>query len=116
MGAVAHIEKAGYQLAIVQMAQREGLPVRELLADRDKLARALPLGARMEAGHVWFPRDAPWLSVLERELLAFTGGQQAEHDDQVDALAYAVRVAGETTKVRVDLSGWDMTDMIQGGQ
>lgn len=112
-GAVAHIERAGFQLAIIQMAQDAGLPVKELVADRDKLARALPLAARMEAGRVWFKKDAPWLGELERELLAFTGGQQAEHDDQVDALAYAVRVAGETKRVRVDLSGWDMSDMIQ---
>jgi len=83
---VAHIEATGFQLALVQEARRAGLPVKELRADRDKVARSLPLEARMEHGSVWFPRDAAWLPELERELLAFPVG---EHDDQVDALAYA---------------------------
>lgn len=83
---VAHIEAAGFQLALVQEARRDGLPVKELRADRDKVARSLPLEARMESGHVWFPRDASWLPEFQRELLAFPVG---EHDDQVDALAYA---------------------------
>ena len=81
------IEKAGFQLSLIQIAMREGLPVRELKADRDKVARALPLSARMEAGKVWFDRQSMWYSNLERELLQFPAG---EHDDQVDALAYAV--------------------------
>lgn len=83
---VAHIEAAGFQLALIQEARRAGLPVKELRADRDKVARSLPLEARMEHGNVWFPRDAAWLPELQRELLAFPVG---EHDDQVDALAYA---------------------------
>ena len=43
--AVLGVEKAGFQLAIVQEARRAGLPVRELAADRDKIARAIPLTA-----------------------------------------------------------------------
>lgn len=81
------IEKAGFQLSLIQIAMREGLPVRELKADRDKVARALPLSARMEVGKVWYDRQSLWYSNLERELLQFPAG---EHDDQVDALAYAV--------------------------
>ncbi len=86
---VAHIESSGFQLSLVQEARRKGLPVKELRADRDKIARSLTLEARMEGGHVWFPRDAAWLPELEREILAFPEGQ---HDDQVDALAYAAIV------------------------
>jgi len=81
------IERAGYQLAMVQIAQRSGLPIKELKADRDKVARAFPLSAKMEAGKVYFPRQKVWYADLERELLQFPAG---EHDDQVDALAYAV--------------------------
>ena len=81
------IEKTGYQLAMVQLARREGLPVRELRADRDKVARAYPLSAKMEAGKIYFPRQKVWYADLERELLQFPAG---EHDDQVDALAYVV--------------------------
>mgnify|MGYP003666724760 FL=1 len=81
------IERAGYQLALVQMARREGLPVVELKADRDKVSRAMPLSARMEQGQVHFIENALWFDELERELLQFPEG---EHDDQVDSLAYAI--------------------------
>ena len=81
------IEKTGYQLAMVQLARREGLPVKELRADRDKVARAYPLSAKMEAGKIYFPRQKVWYANLERELLQFPA---SEHDDQVDALAYIV--------------------------
>ena len=89
---VAHIEKAGFQLALIQEARRDGLPVKELRPDRDKVARALPLQARMEAGDVWFI-EGPWIADLERELLGFPA---VAHDDQVDALAYAARVMTES--------------------
>jgi predicted phage terminase large subunit-like protein len=106
---VVWIEKAGFQLSLIQEARRAGLPVRELAADRDKYARALPLQAKLEQGQVWFMAGSKWLPDLERELLSFTGVQSG-HDDQVDALAYAVRVAGMSTSRRVDLSGWDTSE------
>jgi predicted phage terminase large subunit-like protein len=81
------IEKAGYQLALIQIARREGLPIRELKADRDKISRAMPLSARMEQGQVYFQENALWFDELEREMLQFPEG---EHDDQVDSLAYAI--------------------------
>jgi len=49
----------------------------------------------MEAGNVWFPRDAPWMGELQRELLAFPN---AAHDDQVDALAYAAVLVGQPNR------------------
>jgi len=80
------IERAGYQLAIVQFARRQGIRIRELRADKDKRSRALPLSAKMERGLVYFPKDAEWVSEVERELLTFPIGA---HDDIVDTLAYA---------------------------
>tara|TARA_R100001510_G_scaffold54822_1_gene57980 strand:- start:1348 stop:2610 length:1263 start_codon:yes stop_codon:yes gene_type:complete len=83
------IEKAGFQLALVQFARREGLPVLELKADKDKRQRALPLSAKMEAGLVYLPKNEEysWVADVERELLTFPVGA---HDDIVDCLAYAV--------------------------
>lgn len=95
------IESVAYQLAIVQAARRDGLPVRELKPDRDKVSRALIAAARLEAGTVYFPRKAPWLDELETELLLFPNGR---HDDQVDTLAYAATEL--LRKPRPDLSGW----------
>lgn len=83
---VVGIEKVGFQLALIQQARREGLPVRELEPDRDKVARALAATPLFEAGRIYFRHGALWLEDLERELLQFPTG---EHDDQVDVLAYA---------------------------
>ena len=80
------IERAGFQLALIQEARRAGLPIHELIPDADKLSRALPAAARMEGGQVAWPATAPWREALEAELLIFPNGA---HDDQIDALAYA---------------------------
>ena len=83
------VEKAGFQLSIVQFARREGLQVRELKADKDKRSRAMPLSAKLESGQVFFPDDpmVDWVHEAERELLTFPLGA---HDDIVDTLAYGV--------------------------
>ena len=83
------IERAGFQLSIIQFAKREGINVRELKADRDKRSRAMPLSAKMESGQVFFPDDPMenWVHEAERELLTFPLGA---HDDIVDTLAYGV--------------------------
>tara|TARA_B100000287_G_scaffold421285_1_gene461769 strand:- start:4364 stop:5620 length:1257 start_codon:yes stop_codon:yes gene_type:complete len=80
------IERAGFQLALVQFARKEGLPIKELRADKDKRQRAMPLSAKMERGLVYFPIDEEWQGEVERELLTFPIGV---HDDIVDTLAYA---------------------------
>lgn len=56
----------------------------------DKQARAKPLQARMQSGSVFFPQNQPWVDVLRAEFLRFPSG---EHDDIVDALAWAARMA-----------------------
>lgn len=85
----AHIEKIGFQTALIQTAQRQGLPVRELRPDKDKVTRAAPLAALMANGKFWLPESAPWLPDFEDELATFPAGM---HDDQVDVAAYGVRV------------------------
>jgi predicted phage terminase large subunit-like protein len=80
------IEAVAYQLAIIQQARRDGLPITELKPDRDKVSRALVAAARLEGGTIDWPRTAPWLHEWENELLLFPN---ARHDDQVDTLAYA---------------------------
>ena len=81
------IERAGYQLSIIQIARREGLIVKELKPDKDKVNRALPLSAFMEGGSMFFNQAITDYDDLKRELLQFPDG---EHDDMVDALAYGV--------------------------
>src|SRR5690606_3041595 len=80
------VEAKTYGLNIIQSLRRQGHPVRPLQADRDKVSRARIIAARYENGFVYHLRGASWLDEYEKELTAFPTG---EHDDQVDAAAYA---------------------------
>ncbi len=91
------IEKVGYQLALIQSARRDGLPITEGQIDKDKVSRALVAAARLEGGDVFFPRGAAWLSEWESELLGFP---RAKHDDQVDTLSAAVAEVARRGMVR----------------
>lgn len=83
------IEKAHYGTAYIQELHREGFAIKELIADKDKVTRAMPASVRMESGKVYFLKDAPWQGEYESELLKFPTGS---HDDQVDVTAYAAQV------------------------
>ena len=85
--ALVGVESANMGLGLYQQLVRDGLPVLELRPETDKWTRALPAAARYEAGAVWHREGAPWLPELEDELLSFPNGA---HDDQVDAISYAV--------------------------
>lgn len=52
---------------------------------RDKSLRAQPIRGRMKQGKVFFPKNAPWMEWLLRELLRFPGSAQ---DDGVDTMAW----------------------------
>ena len=68
----------------------QGCPSYEVLKPlTDKLVRANPLRGRMQLGKVYFDKDAPWFGEMYHELLHFPAGK---HDDQIDALAWAVRL------------------------
>lgn len=83
----AAVESVQYQLAFVQTARREGLPVREMKVDTDKLSRAIPAATLCENGRVCLPVHAPWVATFLSELMEFPSGK---HDDQVDTLSGAV--------------------------
>ena len=92
-------------LTLFQTLRRKGLPVIDLKAEVDKETRALPVMARMEAGTVYFLKNAPWLGEYEDELLMFPNGA---YDDQVDVTSYAgIVIAGRTRTGPVDKPpGW----------
>lgn len=94
------IESFGHGLGPFKALSRDGYPIRKLEAEqgtkRDKVARAMGAVAAYERHKVFHPAttgedaiDAPWLGDFEDELAAFPRGA---HDDQVDALAYAVQL------------------------
>ena len=85
------IEQVQYQAAVVQeLLRTTSLPVHGVKPDKDKLTRFQPLEARYEQGLVWHSTNLP--REFEDELLSFPVG---EHDDMVDALAYAYQSLGE---------------------
>lgn len=80
------IEQTQYQAAVVQeLTRTTSLPIRGIRPDRDKVTRFAPVLTRYEQRQVRHDVSGvpPW---FREELLAFP---QGEHDDGVDALAYA---------------------------
>ena len=100
------IEKAGLGLSLVQDLKADspvGFPNPiGIVPQGDKVTRMEAECARIEAGHVVLPRDAPWLDGFLTELLAFPNGR---HDDQVDSvsqfLSWAWRHAGRWSEVAI---------------
>lgn len=71
--------------------ERRLYPAYEILKPlTDKLVRAQPLRGRMQGKKVYFDKTAPWYDPLRGELVRFPAGK---HDDQVDALSWATRLA-----------------------
>ena len=88
------IEKAGPGLQLVQDLRRDTTPGFPnpigVTPEGDKLVRMEAQTPLMEAGHVFLPKEAPWLAVFLEELLAFPRGK---HDDQVDSVSQFLKWA-----------------------
>ena len=121
------VEDKGSGVGVLQLAQKLGVPMRPLKADRDKVTRATPASVWYENGMVYHREAAPWLDTLERELLTFPNGA---HDDQVDTIAYAVleakrkqaivapqprRREREPARSLTGMADGDFTGMARGG-
>ena len=80
------VESVQFQLSVLQSLRRSGLPAVQAVLKGDKYGRALSFAARMEAGTVYFPRNAPWMEAVEQELFTFPHGR---HDDIIDTFSIA---------------------------
>jgi predicted phage terminase large subunit-like protein len=82
------IEDAGPGMALLQDLRRDPPPGMVRPIGRkpvgSKIDRMVAQSAKIEAGHVWLPREAAWLNTFLIELLAFPYGR---HDDQVDSVS-----------------------------
>jgi predicted phage terminase large subunit-like protein len=81
------IEDKGSGMSLMQDLKAEGIraiPVKPIM---DKVMRMNGHLARIEAGCVHLPRQAPWLDDLRKELMEFPVGR---FDDQVDAFSQAL--------------------------
>jgi len=81
---VIYIESVQYQVALVQMATKQGLPAKELKAGKQD-TRYLSILAKFEQHKVFLPQSS-YLIDIEDELLAYPNGA---HDDIVTCFSYA---------------------------
>ena len=93
------VEKKNSGQTLLQRLNRDGIRIRELVADTDKLTRAQPAEIDFENGKIYFLKDALWLPELEAELQLFPN---ARHDDFVDMIAYAAMERGKALPVVTD--------------
>ena len=82
---VVLIEDKGSGTHLVQDLNDEGIvrPI-DILPEGDKITRMAAQSAKIEAGYVYLPENAPWLQDFQTEILQFPHGR---HDDQVDSLS-----------------------------
>ena len=82
------VEDASVGIALAQVLRSKGrFRVEAVKVEHNKEMRFFIQLAKFEAGHVFFPRNAPFMPDLLAELLAFPRGK---HDDQVDSLSQAL--------------------------
>ena len=94
------IEQAGPGLHLIQELRTNtvaGVPVPIGVTPMgDKLVRMEAQSARFEAGQVYLPKEAPWLSEFLREILAFPNSR---YDDQIDAVSQFLKWANDTASM-----------------
>ena len=114
------IENTGAGMSVIQDLKREHIHAVAILPKEDKVIRMNAQTARIEAGSVFLPRNAPWLDDFFREVLAFPASR---YSDQIDALSQALnyifnRPRVEWTDValgpKVFVRGIEITDFPNG--
>lgn len=87
---------------ILQQASIEGVAMRALKADIDKVRRASNVAMMYENGRVYHRHGAAWLHEYEQELLHFPTGK---FDDQVDVASHAGNLAMQDELLRSSVKG-----------
>ena len=88
------IEDASAGIALAQeLKDLVGRPIKPIPVEQDKVGRLYVQQHKFEAGHVYFPRGAAFLTELEPELLSFPHGKT---DDQVDSLDQGLAYKGSS--------------------
>lgn len=85
-------DKSSGQQIIQEFSRGDRLPIIAAGKDKkgvmpDKVARALVVTPMIQSGLVYLPENASWVADFVSECLSFPKGK---HDDQVDALVYAL--------------------------
>lgn len=82
------VEDKASGTGLIQQLRREGVPVVGIPRDKDKVTRAYDAAPQIEAGNVYLPSDAEWLSDFLYESSLFPNGA---HDDQLDPMMDAIK-------------------------
>lgn len=105
------IEENNMGVGVVQIAQRQGFPIRPIWTSTDKLSNSADAANRMEQGKIFFPEESGVtiqgqsldLEVLESELYTWLGHSTKELNDQIDTLSNAAKFvsiwAGEDNRI-----------------
>ena len=75
------------------------IPVKPIQRDRSKLQRVMDVQSYIEAGYVYLPTDAPFVSDFIAECEAFTANDSHPHDDQIDCMCDAISLTLTKTNV-----------------
>ncbi len=84
MHSVIAIEKAGYQLAMIQDCVRRGLPIKPFVPQADKVVRSTTGSIFYSNGKAYHLKDLINIAEIEKELFTFP---KAPHDDIADCHA-----------------------------
>jgi predicted phage terminase large subunit-like protein len=84
------VENKGSGMSLIQDLRDDGIHAIGILPEGDKIMRMSAQTARIEAGSVLLPKQAPWLDEFRREVLDFPAGR---HSDQVDTFSQALKRA-----------------------
>ena len=65
---------------------------------QDKYLRAIPMAANCENERVFFPKEAPWLAIFEKNIKEFPSGG---NDEDADLTAYAATLEDQISVAEV---------------
>lgn len=85
-----HVEDKVSGTGLIQTLRREGVPIKAIQRNKDKISRGHDAAPFIESGNVLLPADAAWLSDFLSESSTFPGGA---HDDQLDPMFDAINEA-----------------------
>ena len=89
----AYIEDKASGTGLIQEIQRnEGIPIRAIQRNIDKITRALDNVGYIASGHVFLPENAHFLSDYIEEFSSFTPKMSHKHDDQIDPTLDAIEI------------------------
>lgn len=97
---VVLIEDAASGQSLIQDLKSTHMPILPTRPDRDKVTRLNAVSPTIEAGKVYLREGTPWLADFLSECSQFPRGS---HDDQVDAMVYALNYLRSST-ISIDIT------------